>query len=59
MRMHELYNTVPSPSEPNFTWSTGAADDEVFRRLMENEEPEGVKTRLYRYQFVSTPRATY
>ena len=52
LRMHELYNSVPSPSEPTFEWSTGAADDEVFGRLMANEEPKGIRTRLYKYQFV-------
>ena len=49
--MHELYSSVPSPSEPH---AIGEEDDDIFRRLADNEEPEGIKARLYRYQFVSS-----
>ena len=46
---------IPSPPEPNFELEPGMTytDREVRSRLMYYEEPEGVKTTMYRYQFVS------
>ena len=53
--MAELYRSVPSPPEPFFDEDsvTCATDREVYSRLMALEEPQGIKTRLYQYQFVS------
>ena len=40
---------------PNFAMQAGQSgpEKEVYLRLMDYEEPEGIQTPLYRYQFVS------
>lgn len=53
--MAEIYASIPSPSEPSFGLASSRSDKELHRRLMNYEEPQGIRTttRMYRYQFVS------
>jgi hypothetical protein len=53
--MSDLYSAIPSPVMPEFAMEAGqtGTEKEVYLRLMDNEEPEGIQTSLYRYQFVS------
>ena len=51
--MPEIWSQIPSPPEPRFPSSRWAAEEEVYRRLENLEEPVGIKTRMYQYQFVS------
>ncbi|ORY35502.1 P-loop containing nucleoside triphosphate hydrolase protein [Naematelia encephala] len=55
-RMAELYASLPSPEQPDFEASFWTADNEAKRRLMDLEEPQGIKTRLYQYQFRSVAK---
>lgn len=57
--MSELYAAIPSPEPPRFERLPGQtrSEVEVERSLMAYEEPEGIKTRLYDYQFVSVTRS--
>lgn len=52
--MPDLYAAVPSPEIPWFDRTAGQSrpEVEVQRYLEALEEPEGIKTRLYQYQFV-------
>lgn len=53
--MSDLYAALPSPVMPAFAIEAGqsGAEQEVYLRLMDHEEPEGIQTSLYKYQFVS------
>ncbi|ORX38379.1 SNF2 family N-terminal domain-domain-containing protein [Kockovaella imperatae] len=59
-RINELYAEIPSPPDPFFDDSsiTCASDREAYYRLMELDEPRGIKTIMYKYQFMETaPKA--
>ena len=56
-KMSDLYTAIPSPTMPKFTIEAGqtAPEQEVYYRLTNFEEPAGIQTTLYRYQFVGPP----
>ena len=51
--MADIYASIPSPCEPSFPSTLMIADNEIYRRLEEYENPEGVTTSLYQYQHAS------
>ena len=53
--MSDLYAQIPSPPEPTCSTTDNIYDKELQQRLCSYEEPEGLNTSLYRYQFVSRP----
>jgi hypothetical protein len=50
--MSELYASIPSPRPPSFPPPSNAGDVEIYRRLETFEDPDGLRTPMYRYQFV-------
>ncbi len=51
--MTDLYASLPSPPEVSLGERYWTGDHEVYSRLEGADDPRGLRTRLYRYQFVS------
>lgn len=54
--MTDLYASLPSPPDVSLGDRCWTGDHEVYSRLEGADDPRGLKTRLYRYQFVSVKR---